>query len=151
MGKTTKTAKQRRPAKRSSTDFEERLYRKLRRSGPFLTDAQVDEIEQTEQDPRNHTWRRAALAVLRMPCEELFGKIDAAHETAVVLAETAKGIRGYTSGLRELARILDVAQVRIEIGLCKRDDYDEVLAEAKVERKASKRLSHRNAAEAPHG
>jgi hypothetical protein len=84
---------------------------------------------------------------LRMPCEELFGKIDAAHETAVVLAETAKGIRGYTLGLRELARILDVAQARIEIGLCKRNDYDEVLAEAKVERKTIKRLSRRKTAE----
>jgi hypothetical protein len=88
---------------------------------------------------------------LRMPCEELFGKIDAAHETAVVLAETAKGIRGYTLGLRELARMLDVAQARIEIGLCARDDYDEVLAEAKIERKASKRPSRQNTAEAPHG
>jgi hypothetical protein len=90
----------------------------------------VAEIEQTEQDPRNHAWRRVALAFLQMPCEELFGKIDADYKTAVRLAEAAKGIRGYTSSLRELARILDVAQARIEIGLCKRDDYDEVLAEA---------------------
>jgi hypothetical protein len=87
MAKSTKTAKQRHPAKRSSTDFEEKLYRKLRRSGPFLTDAQVDEIEQIEQDPRNHAWRRAALAFLQMPCEELFGQIDADRKTAVVCAE----------------------------------------------------------------
>jgi hypothetical protein len=151
MGKTTKTAKQRRPAKRSSTDFEEKLYRKLRRSGPYLTEAQVDKIEQTEQDPRNHVWRRTALAFLRMPCEELFGKIDADHETAVVLAEAAKGIRGYTLSLRELARILDVAQARIEVGLCGRDDYDEVLAEAKVERKASKRFRLSTAPRGSHG
>ena len=142
----TKTTK-RRPAKRSSTDFEEKLYRKLRRSGPALTEAQVDKIEQTEQDPRNHAWRRTALALLCMPCEELFGKIDADHKTAMVLAEAANGIRRYTLSLRELARILDIAQVRIEIGLCGRDDYDEVLAEAKIERKTGKRFTRRNTAE----
>jgi hypothetical protein len=42
---------------------------------------------------------------------------------------------------------LRVAALRIEIGLCKRDDYDEVLAEAKVEPKASKRLARRKTAE----
>src|ERR1700730_2120956 len=57
------------------------------------------------------------------------------------MCRAAKGIRGYTLSLRELARILDVAQARIEIGLCKRDDYDDVLAEAKVGRKTSKRLA----------
>jgi hypothetical protein len=62
-----------------------------------------DEIEQTEQNPELHMWRRAALGFLCMPWEELFGKI-----------------RDYTQGLRALAECLDVAQVRIEVGLWRR-------------------------------
>jgi hypothetical protein len=148
-----KTTKQRSP-KRNRTDSagaDVKLYWKLRRSGPAITEAELDQIELTEQDPKNHMWRRAALAFLLMPCEQLFSKIDSDREAAVVFAESAQGIRDYTSSLRELARILEIASTRIELGLCKRDDYYDVLAEAKVERKASKRLARRNNAGVAHG
>jgi hypothetical protein len=42
---------------------------------------------------------------------------------------------------RELLHIVDSAQVRIEIGLCKRDDYRDIFVEAKVEPKTSKRIN----------
>lgn len=155
-----KTTKQARSAKTTTakrnrtdpTDADVKLYWKLRRSGPAMTEAQVDKIERIEQDPKNHMWRRAALAFLLMPCEELFSRIDSSdREVAVVFAESAQGIRDYTSSLRELARILEIASTRIELGLCKRDDYYDVLADAKVERrKASKRLASRNKAGAVH-
>ena len=124
----------------SPTDPDAKLYLKIRRCGPAITKARADEIEQTEQNPESHMWRRAALGFLCMPCEELFGKIETDRKTAVIVAEAAHGIRDYTKGLRALANCLEGAQVRIEVGLCKRDDYYDVLAEAKVEQKASKRL-----------
>ena len=147
MGKPTK----RRPAKReSSADRAEKLYLKMRRAGPAITRAQAYKFEKMEQDPTRHAWRRAAFAILSMPCEELFGKIDSDREAAVALAATAQGIRDYAKAVQAMDEFLRVAAFRIDVGLCKRDDYDEVLAEAKVERKASKRLSRRNAAEVSH-
>jgi hypothetical protein len=136
MARTTKQAKRTAP-----TDPDEKLYWKMRRCGPAITRAQAYKFEKMEQDPARHQWRRAAFAILSMPCEELFGKIDGDRKTAVVLAGTAQGIRDYAKAVQAMDEFLHVAQLRIEIGLCKRDDYDEVLAEAGVERKVGKRLS----------
>jgi hypothetical protein len=131
-----------RPAKRkSSADGAEKMYLKMRRAGPAITRAQACKFEKMEQDPTRHQWRRAAFAILSMSCEELFGKIDADREAAVALAATAQGIRDYAKAVQAMDEFCRVAAFRIDIGLCKRDDYDEVLAEAKVERKTGKRLT----------
>lgn len=141
----------RRPAKRKiSADEAEKMYLKMRRVGPAITRAQAYKFEKMEQDPGRHVCRRAAFAILSMSCEELFGKIESDREAAVALAAAAQGIRDYDKAVLAMDEFCRVAVFRIEIGLCKRDDYDEVLAEAKIERKASKRLSRQNRA-AEHG
>jgi hypothetical protein len=135
----------------SPTDSDEKLYWEIRRCGPTMTNAQAEKFERDDQDPKRHAWRRVAFSFLCMPCEDFFGKIETDRGFAVACAESAEGIRNYVARLRKLAEVLDVAQARIETGLCKRDDYEEVFAKANLEPKASKRLSRLSTARAAHG
>jgi hypothetical protein len=144
-------------AKRKCTNAGERdardaqkLYRQIK-TMPALKGSDVEKIESAAMNPKNHMWRRAALGILAMPPGELFRKIETDREAAVLFAEAAQGIREYLAVERELLRVVDSAQIRVEIGLCKRDDYEEIFVDAKVERKASKRLSRPNRAGAAHG
>ena len=120
----------------------EALYRKCRRAGPSMTDAEVEETEHTLNDPRRHMWRRAAFGVLSMSGEELFSKIEADRESAVVFAEMAVGIRDYSKDMRGLADLLDSAHVRIELGLCPREDCRTVRAEADKNYAAEPEVAH---------
>jgi hypothetical protein len=127
-------------AKRKRVNAGEALYRKLRRAGPGLSDADVSELEGSLNDPRQHIWRRAAFGTAMMSGKDLFGKIEADRESAVVFAEMAIGVRDYVKRVRALADLIDMEQVRIELALCAREDCEEVRAEAKKEYAAEPRI-----------
>jgi hypothetical protein len=126
--------------KRSEVDAE-RLYRKVRRSPPPMTNAEVEETEHALNDPRRHLWRRGAFGVLSMSGEELFSKIEAAdRKGAVVFAEIAIGVGDYVSNMRGILDLLESAQVRIELSLSAREDCEAVRAAAEKEYAAEREV-----------
>jgi hypothetical protein len=62
---------------------------------------------------------------------DLFGKVEADRETAVLFGEVAVGIGHYLKRMRALIEVLEVAQHRIELALCAREDWKQIVAEAK--------------------
>jgi hypothetical protein len=114
----------------------ERLFQKAKRAPAPMTKEQIEEIEDRELDARRHTWRRVAMGTLIMSGPDLFGKVEADREAAVLFGEVAVGVGHYLKRMRALIEVLEVAQNRIELALCARDDWKQIIAEAKREYEA---------------
>ena len=74
--------------------------------------------------------RRAALAVLAQPCEHLFAQIESNRAAAVALAAARASIADYLAHLAAVVETMKAAELRLTLGLCVRDDMEEVIAEA---------------------
>lgn len=119
--------------KHREPESEEALYRRVRAMPAAFTEAQVIQMEALFGEDRQGPARRAALAVLAQPCEQLFGRIESDRAAAVALAGVRVSITDYLVYLAAVVDTMKAAELRLTLGLCGRDDMDAVIADARKE------------------
>lgn len=107
------------------------LYHKVRNMPAAIDPRQMEGIEANFQRDPFGVARRTALAVLTQPCDEMFAKIDADRSFAEAMAAAHESIKDYTETLEELLEAMQGARLRIAVGLCNREDMDDVFAAAR--------------------
>jgi hypothetical protein len=123
----TKPAKTKRKGK-SPGSWDDKFVSKLLKEPPVLTDKQVSGIEHKIQ---RDAYRRTALVFLAKPFKEMAEKFAKDRKGAVAFADVAYGARAMAQRYKSLSDLLESASMRIEVALCSREDFREVLEEGK--------------------
>ena len=123
-------------AKRKSPRLTEkeakRIFNQLKKAPAICTKGDVGEIDRELMTGNAGVMRRVAIAVLSKPGKFVIGIANGKREKAVAMAEGMLSIQHEVKRMRELADIMDMAQRRMGIALCIREDMQEILAEAKT-------------------
>ena len=119
----------------TTTEMEEleQLGRDFENMKPLLTAEVLDQIERDigSNQPWG-PWRRAGLACLTRSGRQLIEGLETDRDAAVAVAAVANGTKDYAKRLRELAELMDKANLRLLMALCWRDDIEEIMSEAKA-------------------
>ena len=115
------------------TDKEaDRIFNQLKKAPATCIEDDVGDIDRDLMTGNAGVMRRVAIMLLTKPGKFVIdlAKGDRAH--AVSMAEGMLSIRHEVKRLRELADIMQSAEMRMGVALCIRADMQEILAEAKA-------------------
>lgn len=118
-------------SKSTSATSGEQLYFDIRKMPAAITTVQMEGMEAAFQRDSFGSTRRTALAVLSQSCEQVFSSIDDDRDFAVAMASAHDTIGEYLRQLDAMRETMKAAQLRISVGLCGRDDMEDVYIAAR--------------------
>ncbi len=119
-----------------------RIYENARKERAAITELEVDRIEEAHAHDEFGVVRRVSLMALTRPCDELFKAIDDDRDVAVGFAAVLDGLNSYVDWLTAVKATMETARARLVVGLCARDDVEQVMAEAKHDNEATAHGQH---------
>ena len=122
--------------RRNSMSVEEKIWQQFEKQPAVITEAVIDEIEHVfGRNQPFGPWRRTALVSLARPRSQL---IESCKERkgAETFAYARMGIADYAKRLRDLADLMDKADMRLMLAVCVHDDATEISREAEAKWKA---------------
>jgi hypothetical protein len=116
---------------RLTTDESCKILRKVRKAPAVFSKNEMESLESKIRADADGVTRRVALAVLTQSGAKILDSIAGDREAAVGFAECSQNLTDYISRLRQLIEVMEAAQVRLLVGLARREDMHAVLHEAK--------------------
>lgn len=125
---TKKSTKQRSEAQETKVkeDELEALFQRMKDEAPVLPKGFVFEVD---EKLKKDATRRAALRFLEMPFREMVDAFENDRDTAVAFADLARTVPEAIERYKGLAKLLETAQIRIEMALCVREDLPAIRKE----------------------
>lgn len=111
--------------------FAIRLYEQTEASPAILSKEQMYKIESNIQNDVN---RRAAFAIATRTGKELCSGIAEDRDTALAILEVTLNIKELKENYQMLLDMFSSLETRFMVALCVRDDFEELLAEANLNR-----------------
>ena len=108
------------------------FFKQFEASPAVISREDFNDIERAITKGSDVTTRRVGLGMLMLSGRELV-KAVAERDSAVAVATAAECARHAAGRLRELAKMLDTAEIRMTLALCNRPDMTELIAEEKAD------------------